>query len=130
MNPISQQESVKLWSTPELGNVELMRAKFVTQTFPRHTHEGFGVGVIERGALGFYYRGENLVASPGIINIVNPDEVHTGHAATKQGWVYRAFYFDADVIRRAACELSGRQEKIPFFQRGIIHDDALVTPMI
>ena len=79
------QEQVKLWRSPGLGDIELMHANYVTQSFPRHTQEGFGVGVIERGALEFYYRGENVVASPGVINIVNPGEVHTGHAATDQG---------------------------------------------
>lgn len=127
VNHFSNQESVKLWHSPELGGVEMMRANFVTQTFPRHTHEGFGVGVIERGALEFYYRGENVVAPPGIINLVNPDEVHTGQAATEIGWTYRMFYFSADVIQQAASELSGRQENIPFFQAGVIHDDELAN---
>ena len=47
----SIQEKVKLWRVSGLGDVDLMRAKYVTQSFPRHTHEGFGLGVIERGAL-------------------------------------------------------------------------------
>lgn len=125
MNLLTKQESVKLWHSPELGNIELMHAKFVTQSFPPHSHEGFGVGIVEQGALKFYYRGENVVASPGIINLVNPDEVHTGQAATERGWIYRMFYFDADILQQAASGLSGRQEKIPFFQTGIIHDNHL-----
>jgi AraC-like DNA-binding protein len=119
------QEHIKLWRLPELGGVELMRAHYVTQSFPRHTHEGFGVGMIEHGALGFYYRGRNIVASPGVINLVNPDEVHTGHAASAQGWTYRMFYFGADLLQNAASLLSGRQEHIPFFQDGVIHDNDL-----
>jgi AraC-like DNA-binding protein len=102
-----------------------MHAHYVTQSFPRHTHEGFGVGVIEHGALGFYYCGDNVVAPPGAISLVNPDEVHTGHAATEQGWTYRMFYFSADVLQDAASEIAGRQEKIPFFQAGVIDDDYL-----
>jgi AraC-like DNA-binding protein len=119
------QEQVKLWRSPGLGDIELMHANYLTQSFPRHTHEGFGVGVIERGALEFYYRGENVVASPGVINIVNPGEVHTGHAATDQGWTYRMFYFGANLLQDAASEISGKPTKIPFFQTGVIHDDYL-----
>jgi AraC-like DNA-binding protein len=119
------QEHVKLWRMSELGDVELMYAHYVTQSFPRHTHEGFGVGIIEHGALGFYYRGQNVVASPGEINLVNPDEVHTGHAAAAQGWTYRMFYFGADLLQNVASQIAGKQGKIPFFQDGVIHDHEL-----
>jgi AraC-like DNA-binding protein len=125
----ARKEETKLWRLPELGNAELMRATYLTQTFPRHTHDGFAVGVIERGALGFYYRGENVVAPAGAINLANPDEVHTGHAATEAGWTYRMFYFDAEVLRKAACEIAGRPRNIPFFQTGVIHD-AYLTGII
>ena len=118
----TSQEKVKLWRLQVLGDVDLMHAKYVTQSFPRHTHDGFGVGVIERGALGFYYRGENVVASAGVINLVNPGEVHTGHAASKEGWTYRMFYFSADLLRAIASQIAGRPRTIPFFRTGVIHD--------
>jgi AraC-like DNA-binding protein len=125
MKEKKSQEHVKLWRLPELGNVELMHAHYVTQSFPRHTHEGFGVGVIERGALGFYYRGRNVVAPPGVINLVNPGEVHTGHAAAAEGWTYRMFYFGADLLQKAATQITGGRENIPFFRGGVIHDQEL-----
>jgi AraC-like DNA-binding protein len=127
MKAYTIQEQIKLWRLPELGNLELMHATYVTQSFPRHTHEGFGVGVIERGALGFYYRGENVVAPPGVISLVNPGEVHTGHAAAESGWTYRMFYFDAPLLQEAASEIAGRPKDIPFFQAGVIHDDCLAS---
>ncbi|MDY6987357.1 MAG: AraC family transcriptional regulator [Thermodesulfobacteriota bacterium] len=125
MNAPASQEQVKLWRLPELGLLELMHATYVTQTFPRHTHEGFGVGVIERGALGFFYRGENVVASPGAISLVNPGEVHTGHAAEESGWTYRMFYFNAPLLQEAACQIAGRPKDIPFFKAGVIRDHDL-----
>jgi AraC-like DNA-binding protein len=118
-------ERVKLWRLPELGNVELLHAHYVTQNFPRHTHDGFAIGVIERGALGFYYRGQNVVAPAGQVNLVNPDEVHTGHAATTQGWTYRMFYLDAALLQTAASELAGRPAKTPFFTMGVLRDITL-----
>ncbi len=125
MKKRASTEYIKLWRRPELEGVELLRARYVTQSFGRHTHDGFAVGVIERGALGFYYRGENVVAPAGLINLVNPDEVHTGHAATKGGWTYRMFYFDADRLQNAASEIAGRQEAIPFFRKGVLCDEPL-----
>jgi AraC-like DNA-binding protein len=114
-----------MWQLAALPNLELLRATYLTQSFARHTHEGFAVGVIEQGALGFFYRGENVTATTGSINLANPDEAHTGHAATEEGWSYRMFYFSADVLRKAACRLSGRNTQMPFFQPGVIRDDHL-----
>ncbi|MDY6951516.1 MAG: AraC family ligand binding domain-containing protein, partial [Thermodesulfobacteriota bacterium] len=127
MKAPAPQEQVKLWRLPELGPLELMHATYVTQTFPRHTHEGFGVGVIERGALGFYYRGEHVVAPRGEISLVNPDEVHTGHAAAAAGWTYRMFYFNAPLLHETARQIAGRPKDIPFFQAGVIRDNDLAA---
>ena len=127
--PLSVKERIKYWQVADLSGVDLLHATYVTQTFSRHTHEGFGVGVIERGALGFYYRGENVVASEGLINLVNPGEVHTGHAATRQGWTYRMFYFDAEVMLAAAQQITGRRQSIPFFAQGVLNDPILAASL-
>jgi len=102
-----------------------MRARFHSQIFPRHSHEGYGVGVIEQGALGFYYRGENVVAPAGRINTVNPDEVHTGQAAAAQGWTYRMFYFSAEFLQQMTVDIAGRPTPLPFFTSGVIDDPEL-----
>jgi AraC-like DNA-binding protein len=120
-------ENIKLWRVAALPRLELMRATYVRQHFARHTHEGFAVGIIENGALGFFYRGENVVAVRGSINLANPDEAHTGHAAVPEGWTYRMFYLHADLIRRAACQMAGRKVQMPFFQAGVIQDNALAN---
>jgi AraC-like ligand binding domain len=127
MKKSESTELVKLWRRPELGNVELLRAHYVTRNFGRHTHDGFAVRVIEHGALRFYYHGENVVAPAGMINLVNPGEVHTGHAATKGGWTYRMFYFDADLLQNAASEIAGRHEAVPCFRKGVLCDETLAS---
>lgn len=38
------------------GDIELLHARYVTQTFSKHAHDRFAIGVIERGALGFQYK--------------------------------------------------------------------------
>jgi AraC-like DNA-binding protein len=122
-----KKELVKMWRIPRLPQLELMRATYIHQSFARHSHEGFAVGVIESGALGFFYRGANIVAAKGFINLANPDESHTGHAAHAEGWTYRMFYMHADALHKAACRLAGKSASLPFFQSGAIQDDALAA---
>ena len=119
----------KVWRIPELGNLELLRAKHVTQSFPRHTHEQYAVGVIEQGALGYTYRGENVVAAAGDINLCIPGEAHTGQPAAAEGWTYRMFYLDAAVLREAASEVAGRARQLPFFQFGVVADVSLARQL-
>lgn len=118
-------EYVKVWQKPGLWRSELLRATYITHVFPRHTHEQYAIGVIEAGALGFYYRGENVVAPRGSINLCIPGEVHTGYAAADGGWTYRMFYFDAQLLQRVASEMVGRPRDVPFFRSGVIHDEQL-----
>ena len=125
------QQTVKsrVWRLPALDNLELLRAENVTQFFPKHTHERYAVGVLERGALGFFYRGENVVAASGDVNLCVPGEVHTGQPAAPEGWSYRMFYLDAAVLQQVAVEVAARPRELPFFQSGVLHDDALARQL-
>lgn len=125
MKQAPEKEHIKLWRDPGLPQLDLMRATYIRQCFSRHTHEGFAVGVIENGALGFFYRGENIVAARGAVNLANPDEAHTGQAAVPEGWTYRMFYFPADTMRAAACQIAGRNVQMQFFKMGALRDDRL-----
>lgn len=118
-------EAVRLTHPAVLPGLQLLHARFHRQTFPRHSHEGYGVGVIEAGALGFFYRGENLVAPAGRINTVNPGEVHTGQAMTEQGWTYRMFYFSDEFLQRMSEGVAGRPVPLPFLTHGVIDDPEL-----
>lgn len=93
--------------------------------FSRHSHETYAFGVVEKGALGFRYRGEDIVAAPGMVNLVIPGEVHDGHPATGQGWIYRMAYVDPQSVRKAAADLWGRNEELPFISRGVLEDPEL-----
>lgn len=123
--PAGAGEHTRLWRLPNLPNLELLRATYITQTFARHSHEGFAVGIIERGALGFFYRGENVIAPAGAINLANPDEAHTGHAAAETGWTYRMFYLDSSLLMSVASQIAGRSQNLPSFKKGVIHDAIL-----
>ena len=120
-----QAPKTKVWRIPTLSDLELLRAENITQFFPKHTHERYAVGVLEQGALGFFYRGENLVAAAGDVNLCVPGEVHTGQPAAPEGWSYRMFYLDARILQNVAAEISDRPRELPFFQSGVIADPAL-----
>ena len=58
--------------------IEVMRTWYRTQSFPRHTHEYFTVGVMLRGVGTLWSRGVTHTARRGDVVIIPPGEVHTG----------------------------------------------------
>ena len=86
------KETISFLKIPELGNLELLHASYCRHQFSPHFHDGHVIGTIEKGQLGFDYRGEKLVASEGQINLADPGEVHNGFAVSETGWQYRMFY--------------------------------------
>ena len=109
-------EKIRHSHLPFQGGVDVVHATYVRHTFSRHFHEDYALGVIENGALGFRYRGENVVASPGMICLVIPGEVHDGHPALADGWTYRIFYLNQNLMRSAAGQLTGKPAGLPFFK--------------
>jgi AraC-like DNA-binding protein len=98
-------ESVHFWRADDIGDVELLHARYRTHSFGRHTHEGFAIGVIQEGVEGFSYRGTGHHAGQGQIIVFNPDEAHTGEAVDDFGWRFRIFYFDPELLRNAASQI-------------------------
>jgi AraC-like DNA-binding protein len=108
---------------PALPDVDLLRARFVTHRFARHTHDGYVFGVIDAGVEEFEHPGGVQRAGPGSVVVVNPDTVHGGHAGAPEGWAYRVIYPPVDVVAGVAAEL-GARPGTPAFPDPVFADPA------
>jgi AraC-like DNA-binding protein len=127
MSSTSSTDRVHLWRLPQFNNIELLHARYSSQSFRRHTHEQFALGMIEAGALEFDYRGQTLLAPAGCVNLCIAGEAHTGHAANNEGWTYRMFYFDPALLQQAAMEINADNTEMPFFKSGVLRDEILAA---
>lgn len=116
------KEETKFWQSNEFGHLECLRANYVTHSFAKHTHDGFAIGVIERGVEVFNYRGKQHRAGRGQIMLINPAEVHDGNGADKDGWAFSIFYADPKIFQRAATEITGKIGSMPFFKEAVVDD--------
>ena len=83
--------------------------------FSRHTHDQFGIGVIDRGAQKSASGRGTVEAGEGDTITVNPGEVHDGAPIGDDGRAWRMLYFDPPLIAQAAGDLSlGRTENYEF----------------
>ncbi|EOE6862310.1 AraC family transcriptional regulator [Cronobacter dublinensis] len=99
-----ERDSARFRQLPALPGVELYHAHIARYAFEPHTHEAFGIGAIELGAERFRYRGAQHVAAVNSLVTMNPDELHTGEAATQHGWRYRMIYLEPGTLEQLTGE--------------------------
>ncbi|MCM2439400.1 AraC family transcriptional regulator [Agrobacterium vitis] len=81
-----------------LQGIEIFEADFTSHTFGRHSHEGFAIGAIAAGVGGYLFRGANVLLPAGSLSLMNPDEAHTGHAASDE-LRYNMLYVSEEAVR-------------------------------
>jgi len=114
-------EVARYWQHSAVPGVDLLRARFVTHRYGRHSHETYTLGVIEAGVEEFDYGGSLLRAGQGAVAMLNPEVVHTGQAGVPDGWAYRVLYPETDVVAGIAAEL-GWRPGTPHFPRTVVYD--------
>ncbi|MGP8308504.1 AraC family transcriptional regulator [Vibrio sp. YIC-376] len=113
----------------ELGGLELLDAKYEKQHFSRHSHEGYTIGVIEKGAQKFFRTGGNHIAPQDSIILINADEVHSGHSASEGGWEYKAMYPVPEQFQTLGKELGSPNIALPYFPQPVVYDPDLANQL-
>ncbi len=73
----------------ELGGVEIVVGRFRDHRFPRHSHEGLMLSLIDDGLQRVRYRGADHLGGRGAVIAIPPEEVHEGAPDDAEGWRYR-----------------------------------------
>lgn len=121
-------EYSRLWKNEEIAGVELFKASFNRFSFSKHWHDELSIGIIEKGAEGLNYRGNNIIIPEQHIVAINPAEIHTGFAGCDSGWTYRMFYFNTELIAGVIAEQG--KAVAPFISQPIIHDAELFNLLL
>jgi AraC-like DNA-binding protein len=114
-------EVARYWRHAAVPGVDLLRARFVTHRYGRHSHETYTLGLIEAGVEEFDYGGSLLRAGRGGVALLNPEVVHTGQAGIPAGWAYRVLYPQVEVVTGIAAEL-GWPQGTPGFRDTVVYD--------
>jgi AraC-like DNA-binding protein len=78
--------------------LEVMQARWVTQSFQVHAHDFYNIALNYTGAGAFDCRGARRDAVPGTCNLMAPDELHTGRSTSEDGWVYRSLHISPQLF--------------------------------
>ncbi|MEP6731259.1 MAG: AraC family transcriptional regulator [bacterium] len=117
-------EWARLYTMPGMSE-RAIHAHLESHQFVRHAHEHYVVALVERGALGFLYRGVEHVATAGQIALVNAGESHTGQAVKGEGCTYWSVAIEHASIARAAAALGIPNHEAFRFDEAVVDDRML-----
>jgi AraC-like DNA-binding protein len=95
---------IRFHPTPLTG-LEAMSA-CTSRSFPPHTHDQYGLGVIDAGGHVSRSDRRQVRAGPGSLIFVNPGEVHDGRAIGGQSRTWRILYCDPQLLNDLRNEIT------------------------
>src|SRR4051794_41083700 len=87
-----------------LCGIEAMTAA-TSRSFPRHTHDQYGIGVVDSGGHASWSGRGQVEAGPGHFISVNPGEVHDGRAIGHRGRCWRILYLDPPLLAEIGADV-------------------------
>ncbi|MCF6523904.1 AraC family transcriptional regulator [Streptomyces sp. JJ36] len=101
---LGRDEWARHWRYEELPGLDLLRARYVGQFFPRHAHDGYVFGAITGGVeeVGMPHGTERV--GRGSVVMINPEVPHTARAGVPEGWAYATLYTSARTVAQVAAE--------------------------
>ena len=90
--------------------IETIRAHFEGHAYDPHFHDSYLIGFTEQGVQKFHCRKALHSSTPGQVFLLEPGELHDGHAPARGGFTYSMLYLDPHWLER---ELRGLFEDAP-----------------
>ncbi|MEV3946494.1 AraC family ligand binding domain-containing protein [Streptomyces halstedii] len=122
--PGAAKEWARHWQYAELPDLDLLRARYVRHTFPRHSHEGYVFGSVTRGVEDVGLPGGTVHAGPGSVVMINPEVPHTARAGVPDGWVYATLYPSVRVVNDIAADLTSLRGTVGFSRTSVMDPHA------
>ena len=107
-----------------LSGVDAMTAA-TAQTFPRHTHDQYGIGLIDAGAHASASDTKQVEAGPGNTILVNPGEVHDGRPLGGGARSWRMLYLDPRLVRQWHADVAQADDQDFAFFAPVVADPTL-----
>ena len=106
--------------------VEVLRTTYQSQTFARHSHDTYTLGLVFGGAGTFWCRGEERFACKGDLVVIPPGEVHTGSVGVGvDSLSYLAIYLPVELATLHAEAAGARGGKPPEFGSVVLRDSVV-----
>lgn len=113
MSRTPRHAAVRFWRDPDLPEVEVRRSSYNEETFRRHTHAAYSIGIMDGGAASFMLEGAQHRAVAGQLVLIEPDRVHACNPDRDTYFAYRMFYVDPAWLAELAVCGEGPESPAP-----------------
>ncbi|AIR91244.1 AraC family transcriptional regulator [Pseudomonas cremoricolorata] len=112
--------------------IESLRAHFVGHAYDPHWHDSFLVGVTEQGVQQFNCRRRRHQSTPGQVFLLEPGELHDGHAPSADGFTYSMLHLPPQWLERELRALfeHAPQQALPGFADTLNADPQLAAATV
>lgn len=110
-----------------LDGLEVMSARWVEHSFAPHMHDRYAVSLNYGGRGAFDCQNELRDAAPGTCSLIAPGEVHTGHATSRDGWIYRNLYIEGSLMATLLRSLDWQGPLDVRFKSPLVRDTVLAA---
>src|SRR6266849_8296871 len=110
-----------------LDCLEVLSAQWVEHSFAPHMHDFYAVSLNYGGRGAFDCRRERRDAAPGTCNLIAPGELHTGHATSGHGWIYRNLYIETHLMTTLLQSFDWQGPLDVRFKLPLVRDTSLAT---
>ncbi|MEU7433594.1 AraC family transcriptional regulator [Streptomyces sioyaensis] len=114
VTPRARGEWARHWRYAGLPGLDLLRARYVRHSFPRHAHDGYVVCAVTSGIEEVGFQQGTVRAGHGGIMMINPEVAHTARAGAPEGWSYATLYPSSEVVAEIAAETTGLRGTVGF----------------
>lgn len=119
----STAEHIRFYPFP-LAQIDPMSAT-TARSFPRHTHDQYGIGMVDAGGHASWSGRGQVEAGPGSFICVNPGEVHDGQAIGRQVRSWRMLYFEPTLMEQTRRDILEDANTFLTFAAPVFADDSM-----
>lgn len=119
------KDDIRFRALPVHG-IEAMHATS-QRSFPRHTHDQYGIGMIDAGKHASWSDKGQVEAGPRSFISVNPGEVHDGQAGGECGRSWRMLYFSPRSMAAMCSDIRDGTQSELMFSAPVFEDRRLLS---
>lgn len=113
---------VRVFQSPYMEHVRIVRGAGVTNHFPRHTHSMFCVGAVHHGRTMISHRGTSTTIEEGEYFVMNPWQTHERDCVENS---YTIICVSLDFMESVSRQIPGKFSGIPNFRRMVFSDELI-----
>lgn len=82
----------------QFDNLECLSGTYRNQSFPKHYHDTFCVGILERGSEILSLENSSHLVPANTVILIEPYKVHSNYQTDSEGWTYKMMYINEEIF--------------------------------